>query len=98
LFNLLTLIWLINKVLSKKSKFKKVILNPIPLPKSPTPPNDNFSNLKNVIKLKENCNNIKYLISNNKDNSNNNINLRNFITFITNLLITIFKNYKKIYR
>jgi len=57
-----------------------------------------FSNLEDVIKLEKNCNNIKYFISNNKDNNNNSINLRNSITSTTNFLLVIFKNYKKTYR
>ena len=57
LFDILTLIQLTNKILSKKPKFKKVTPNPVPLPKSP---NNNFSNLGDAIKSKENRNNIKY--------------------------------------
>ena len=34
---------------------------------------------------------------NNKNNGNNSVNLCNSITSATNLLIAIFKNYKKIY-
>ena len=62
-----------------------------------TPFNNNLSNLGDIIKLKESRNDIKYSISNNKDNNNNSVNFRNSITFVTNLLLTIFKNYKKIY-
>jgi len=98
LFDLLTFIRLTDKILGKKPKFKKVIPNPVPLSKSPTPFNDNFNNLKNIIKSEKSYNNIKYLIGNNKDNSNNSINFRNSITFTTNLFIVIFKNCKKTYR
>jgi len=86
-----------DKVLGKKFKFKKTIPNPILLLKSPTPFNNNFSNLKDVIELEENCNNIRYFISNNKDNSNNSVNFYNSVTSVANFLIIIFKNYKKTY-
>ena len=98
MFNLLTLIWFTNKILGKKPKSKKAIPNPVPLPKSPTPPNNNLSNLRNVTELKESCNNIKYPTGNNKDNNNNSVNFRNFIASATNFFIAIFKNYKKTYR
>ena len=48
--------------------------------------------------MEESYNDIKYPIGNNKDNSNNSVNLRNSVTSAANLLIAIFKNCKKMYR
>ena len=59
--------------------------------------NNNFSNLGDIIELKKSCNDIRYFISNNKDNSDDGVNFYNFITFIANFFIIIFKNCKKIY-
>ena len=60
MFNLLTLVQLTNKILGKKPKSKKATPNPIPFSKSLTPSDNNISNLGDVIKLKESCDNIEY--------------------------------------
>jgi len=98
LFDLLTLVWFADKVLGKKPKFKKVVLNPVPFPKSFTPFDDNFSNLGDAIELEESCDDIGYFIGDDEDDSDDGVNFCDFVAFAANLFMAIFENCKKMYR
>ena len=107
MFDLLTLVRLADKVLGKKPKSKKATPNPAPLPKSPTPPDDNTSNPGDATESEESRDDIEYQgvelglalpAGDDEDDSDDGVNLRDSVASAANLLMAIFENCEKTYR